>query len=607
MTYKFNPQPFLKILSTASGVYQMLDESGEIIYIGKAKNLQKRVSSYFLKKSEHSKTTHMVSKIFDIKVIVTETEVEALLLECNLIKKYKPRYNILLRDDKSYPYILVDMRHDFPRLKFYRGGNKVKGKLFGPFPNVAGVKETLEFLQKTFKLRSCRDVFLKNRSRPCLQYQIKLCKAPCVGYISKDNYQKDLNMALDFLKGNSDDLICRLEESMTSASKNFEFEAAAVYRDQIQNLRLVQTSQTISNQGGNADVIAGVIRENNCVVVLMMVRHGQVVGSHAFYPKLPKQDLEINLESILEAFISQYYLNQTTSLPTEILANTNIPTVLIDAISLKAKKKCLLVNANRGLKSKWLKMALQNAELSLNNHLSSKAIFKARYQSLKEILKLESVPKTMECFDISHTGGEMTVASCVVFDSNGPKKSAYRKFNIEGITGGDDYAAMEQAITRRYTRLLKEDKPLPELLIIDGGKGQVNIAKKVMAKLKLDHLKIIGVAKGVSRKPGLETIIVAYDGRELNIESDNPALHLIQYIRDESHRFAIINHRYKRETKKVTSILEDIDGVGSKRRQALLKRFGGIQNLKTATIDEIIKVPGINLALAEKIYQYFHS
>lgn len=607
MTNKFDPQVFLKILSTSPGVYQMLDVQGEIIYIGKAKNLNKRVSSYFLKKSEHSKTTHMVSKIFDIKIIVTETEVEALLLECNLIKKHKPRYNILLRDDKNYPYILVEQSHDFPRLNFYRGARKVKGKLFGPFPNVAAVKETLEFLQKIFKLRSCSDIFFKNRSRPCLQYQIKRCKAPCVAYISKQDYQKDLTMALDFLKGNSDDLLRQLEKNMIEASNRCEFEQAANYRDQIQNLRSVQTSQTISNQGGSADVIAGVMRENNCSVVLMMVRQGQVVGSHSFYPKLPNHDEASSIENVLEAFISQYYLNQNTNLPPEIIANANVSQVLIDAISLKEKTKCVLNNSNRGLKAKWLKLAEQNAETSLNNHLSSKASFKARYQALKEVLKLDVAPQTMECFDISHTGGELTVASCVVFDSLGPKKSDYRKFNIEGITGGDDYAAMDQALTRRYKRLLKENKPLPDLLIIDGGKGQVNIAKKVMAKLDLKNLKIIGVAKGVSRKPGLETIIVAFDGRELNIDSDSPALHLIQYIRDESHRFAIINHRHKRETKTVTSVLEDIDGVGKKRRQALLKRFGGIQNLKVASIDEIKKVPGINLSLANKIHQYFHN
>ena len=601
----FDPSSFLKQLTSSPGIYQMLDKAGEIIYVGKAKNLKKRVSSYFLKKHEHSKTTHMVSKIYDINIVVTQTEVEALLLESNLIKKYKPRYNILLRDDKSYPYIRLEKHHDYPHLSIYRGIPNSKFSLFGPFPNATAVKETLEFLNKLFKLRSCSNSFFKHRSRPCLQYQIKRCTAPCVGYITKDLYSDNLAMATAFLNGHSDQLLRDIESRMSKASEQLDFEKAVIYRDQLQSLRAIQVRQRVSNKGGDADVLAVMFRENISCVVLLKIRNGQVIGSYKFFPKLSKLDRDSDKQTILEAFISQYYLHNPAVVPKEIIANSDISTLLLETLCQIAQQKCIFLYAPRGLKSKWLDLAMENAEHALNTKLLSKNNVRARYLALAELLLLDSVPKHMECFDISHTGGELTVASCVVFDGNGPKKSAYRKFNINGITGGDDYAAMEQVLTRRYKRLINESQAMPDLLVIDGGRGQVNIAQKVMEKLNLEKLKIIGVAKGEGRKPGLETIIVAFDGREVTLDADDPALHLIQHIRDESHRFAITSHRKKREAKTMTSVLEDIEGIGAKRRQALLKRFGGLQNLKTASVDEIMQVPGINKALALMIHQYF--
>jgi excinuclease ABC subunit C len=548
----------------------------------------------------------MVSQISDIKVIITQTEVEALLLECNLIKKHKPRYNILLRDDKSYPYIRLNKAHKFPRLSLYRGSSTIKDKLFGPFPNVAAVKDTLEFLHKTFKLRSCQDSNFKHRSRPCLQYQIKRCDAPCVGYQTQEEYLHVLNMAVDFLKGKSDGLLRQLEIDMSNASEACAFEKAAVIRDQVQALRTIQTTQSISNQAGDADVLAISEIQNIYCVVLLMIRHGQVVGSHSFFPKLPTKASTLSFEKVIEAFIGQYYFQGQVALPNTLISNVALSNTILETFEHLSKKKCKLYYDPKGLKGKWLALAFKNSENALADRMSSEATTHKRYQLLQELLKLDKPIKSMECFDISHTQGEYTIGSCVVFNDKGPKLSAYRKFNITGITGGDDYAAMRQVLTRRYARLVKEEKALPDLVFIDGGKGQVNIAKEVMLSLDLLHVKLVGVAKGVSRKPGLETIIVEFDGRSLRIDGDSPALHLIQHIRDEAHRFAITSHRKKREKKKVSSVLEDIDGIGAKRRQALIKRFGGMQHLKQATLEEIKKVPGIHQMLAEKIYTHFH-
>lgn len=602
----FDFKSYLKHLSEAPGVYQMFDKHGRIIYVGKAKNLKKRVSSYFLKKTASSKTSHMVSHIHDIKVIVTETETEALLLECNLIKKHAPKYNILLRDDKSYPYVLLSGHPTFPRLSFYRGSRTVQGKLFGPYPNVYAVKETLELLQKLFKLRSCRDTYFNNRTRPCLQYQIKRCKAPCVNLVSKEEYQQDLAMAIDFLNGKSDVIIRELEQKMMAASEGLAFEKAAYYRNQIQHLRAIQQSQMISTAGGDADVL-GIARQGQVAcVALVMVRQGQVLGSHAFFPKLPA-DPSLEENDILQAFITQYYLQVASAVPEQLIVPVPVEEALEQALQQVAIKKCRIISNPKGVKQKWLQLANQNALLSLNSELATKASVHKRYLALQQALALAHVPQRMECFDISHHRGEATVASCVVFGAEGPLKNEYRKFNIEGITPGDDYAAMSQALTRRYQRLQKEEKPLPDLLFIDGGKGQVNVAKRVMENLQLDQVAIVGVAKGVSRKPGLETLIVAMEEKEMQLDSDSPALHLIQHIRDEAHRFAVLSHRQKRSKQQMSSVLEDIEGVGAKRRQALLKRFGGLQNLKHATVEELIKVPGVSAALAKRIYAFFHE
>ena len=606
MDSEFDAKEFVVTLPHVAGTYQMLDAAGERLYIGKAKDLRKRITSYFRKHGLSYKTKTMVNQIADIRITVTRTEAEALLLENNLIKKYRPRYNVLLRDDKSYPYIYVSDAEQFPRIAFYRGIRKSNEHYYGPYPSVAAVRLTLNLLQKLFKLRTCRPSYFKNRTRPCLQYQIKRCSAPCVGYISRQDYQQELSHAQQFLEGDSQNLIESLIQRMDKASQSLDYEAAAHYRDQVATLRQVSDQQLISGTGGDSDIIAADIKENHACVQVFNIRGGMNIGNKAFYPNLPNSD--IDMAHLLTTFAGQYYLRHP--IPNEIIFShqPDDQHTLADMLSAKSGHKVkLITQASRGRKKKYLELAIKNADIALKSKLLSRASMHKRLQSLQQALSLLKLPTRMECFDISHTMGEKTIGACVVFDQNGALKQDYRRFNITDITAGDDYAAMRQVLKRRYTRVKSEDGKIPEVLFVDGGKGQTGAAQKVLQELGLDDVTIIGIAKGVARKPGLETLIHGDLGIEMKLAANSPALHLIQQIRDEAHRFAISGHRKQRDKARRQSPLEDIAGLGVKRRQLLLRYFGGLQGIKKASVEEIGKVPGISLQLAESVYQTLHE
>ena len=605
----FDSQSFLKTLTTRPGVYCMQDEEGKVIYVGKAKSLKKRVTSYFNRSQTDSpKTQVMVKQIENIEVTVTHTENEALILENNLIKSYKPRYNILFRDDKSYPYLYLSSNHKYPHFRYHRGALKGKGKYFGPYPSAGSVRSTLNLIQKLFLIRSCEDSVFANRSRPCLQYQIKRCTAPCVEYISKEEYKRDIDNATLFLEGKNEDVIKGLTEPMQKASDALEFEVAARLRDQIRAIRDVQEKQHISSESGDIDIISCVINANQACIQLVFIRAGLNLGNRNYYPQHIEEQTEADL---VKAFISQFYLNEHSQqkIPTEIILSHNFDdmALLENVISDKAGKKIKLKANVRGERLKWLSMATENAELTINQRIASNKSQHKRFDALQKLLELKEPIEHMECFDISHTQGEATVGSCVVFGPDGPVNSKYRQFNIENITKGDDYAAMSQVIRRRYTRVVKENAALPDLILIDGGKGQIGVAKKELYELQLTHIPILGVAKGPSRKPGLENLILALDNKTVHCDSSSPALHLIQHIRDEAHRFAITAHRQRRKKARGRSKLEEIEGIGNKRRQNLIKHFGGIQGVAKAGVDDIAMVSGISKSLARKIYDTFHN
>ncbi len=604
----FDSAAFLKGLTGKPGIYRMLDESGKVLYVGKARNLKKRVSSYFTRADTSPKTRAMVAQIRGIEVTVTHTEKEALILENNQIKRLRPRYNIWFKDDKSYPYISLSTEHDFPGLSYHRGAKSKKGRYFGPYPSAGAVRNTLNLMKKLFMIRQCKDSFFANRTRPCLEYQIKRCSAPCTNFISQEDYQKDVEHSIMFLQGKNEQVIDSLIKPMQMASDALEYERAAHYRDQISNLRKLQENQYITAEKGNIDVIACEYKEGVACVWVFFIRNGLNQGSKTYFPKHPANTTP---ESVLEAFLSQFYLRDRTvrGLPKEILLshepeNTKL---LQEVISSHAKRQIKIKFRCRGDRVKWVKMASENAELSLTQHLANKESRQQRTDKLTRLLKLEIPIQRMECFDISHTSGEATVASCVVFDAEGPLTTDYRKFNINNITPGDDYAAMEQAITRRYTRVKKEDGKIPDIIFIDGGKGQVGKAQKVLEELQLNEPVLIGIAKGPSRKAGLETLILERGNGQLHLPHDSTALHLIQHIRDESHRFAITGHRQRRKKTHNRSALENIDGVGQKRRQNLLRHFGGLQGVTSAGVEDLAKVNGINKNLAQKIYDTFHE
>ena len=604
----FDHQSFLKSLTKRPGIYQMFDMQGQVLYVGKAKNLKNRLSSYFRKTGLTAKTAALVKRIDKIDVTVTETETEALILEHNLIKQYHPPYNILLRDDKSYPYIFLSDRDAWPRLAFHRGPKKAKGTYFGPFPSVHAVRESMGFLQKTFKVRQCEDVFFKNRSRPCLQYQIKRCTAPCVNLVSDKEYAADVELTRLYLDGKADKLLKQLEVDMETASEQLQFEKAAEHRDQISALRTVQAQQIIEKGKGTIDVVAGAVSSGQACVHMLYVRQGRILGSRSYYPKAP---LAEQVTELLEEFLPHLYLNggSRPDLPKEILLNAPIEgaDALSDALQTRVGRKIDVRDSVRGFRAKWLQLAQRTAEQNLAGKLASKKTIEQRFESLRETMTLEETPQRLECFDISHSSGEAVVASCVVFDGNGPVKSDYRRFNIEGITGGDDYAAMEQAIRRRYTRLMKGEGKLPDILLIDGGKGQIGVAKEVLSDLAVVGVLVLGVAKGTARKPGLETLILADQNNKVIARPQQAALHLIQQIRDEAHRFAITGHKARRDKKRRTSPLEGIAGVGPTRRRDLLKHFGGIAEVRKASVADLMKVDNINKKVAEAIYSALYN
>ena len=600
----FDAEDFLRTLTALPGIYRMFDAAGQVLYVGKARNLKKRVSSYFRRSGLAPKTRALMKHMARVEVTVTRTEAEALLLENNLIKLHRPRYNILLRDDKSYPYIYLSADGEYPRLTFHRGARKGKGRYFGPYPSSGAVRESLHLLQKMFHVRQCEDSFFANRSRPCLQYQIKRCTAPCVGLVSPQDYAQDVRHTVLFLEGKSSVLNAELVEKMESAAARQDYEQAAVYRDQIASLSRVQERQYVSGESGDMDIVAVAVSGGQACVQVFFVRNGVNLGNKVFFPRIPQDSSE---QEVLSAFTTQYYLEHPV--PGRILLSAELDDVdlLAEALSEKAQHKVVLSSRVRGERARWLQMGVENAAQALAARLSSQAGMQQRLHRLQQLLELDEAPQRIECFDISHSQGEGTVASCVVFDREGPRKSDYRRFNISDITPGDDYAAMEQALLRRYTRLKKEDAALPELLLIDGGKGQVSSAQKVMEELQISEILLVGVSKGPERRPGLELLHIPAQQRVLDLAPDSPALHLIQQIRDEAHRFAITGHRQRRAKARNVSPLEGIPGVGPRRRQQLLKHFGGMQEVARAGVEEIGKVSGISRDLAQKIYDTFHG
>lgn len=604
----FDPKPILKNLPNLPGVYRMMNAEETVIYVGKAKDLKKRVSSYFNKNLPSPRTRMMVSQIAKIETTVTRSEAEALLLENNLIKGLMPRYNVLFRDDKSYPYIALT-GDAYPRLAFHRGTQRQSTKssgrsqCFGPFPNSVAVRESIQLLQKVFKLRTCENTVFANRSRPCLQYQIERCTAPCVDYITPEAYAQDVHHAAMFLEGKTNEVLNALGDKMNTAAANQEYEAAAVFRDRMQALRQVQAKQFVSDFSvSDADVIACQALEGQHCINLVMIRGGRHLGDKSFFPK-NSQDAE--LSETIEAFMTQHYTAQNT--PPMLVCGVEIEAKNFEEmLSEQANRKIRIITNPIGDKRVWLKMADTNAELALSQRAASSANQAAKLLALREALNLAETVERIECFDISHTMGEATVGSCVVFDKGDMQNSEYRRYNITGITPGDDYAAMRDVLTRRYKKVAAGEGKRPDLVFIDGGKGQLGIAIDVMQEVGLDDILLVGIAKGEERKPGLETMIFSDTGEMLNLESDNQGLHLLQRIRDEAHRFAITGHRAKRGKARITSSLEDIEGVGAKRRKALLTRFGGLDGVKNASIDELAQVDGVSQSLAEKIYDQLH-
>ena len=601
----FDHHAALASIPALPGIYRMLDEKGEILYVGKAKDLKKRVSSYFVRGRNSLRISRMISQVADIQITVTETEAEALLLESNLIKKHRPRYNILLRDDKSYPYIYVSTDNAFPRLSFHRGARSGKGRYFGPYPSATAVRFTLSQLQKLFKVRLCEESYFRNRSRPCLQYQIKRCSAPCVGLVSAEEYGRDIDNAMRFLAGKSDELISEQIAKMERASARLEFEKAAEYRDQIELMRKIAQQQYISGARGDVDVVAIVVEQGIACVQVFYIRGGNSLGNRAFFPRLP--DKGAPQAEILSAFLGQYYAAR--EIPSEIIVNTPLDdrALIEEMLRLRKEGKVTVKSRVRADRAHWLEMAARNARVALQARLASRDTVRSRYEDLQERLGLDELPRRLECFDISHTQGEATVASCVVFNEEGPLTSDYRRFNISGITPGDDYAAMHQALTRRYRRLAEGEAALPDILFIDGGRGQLKQAEAVLSDFQIQGVTLVGVAKGEGRKAGLETLFVSGREQGVSLPPDSPALQLVLHIRDEAHRFAITGHRKRRAKSRVSSTLEQVPGLGPKRRQALLKHFGGIRAIATASVEELAKAPGISRRLAESIYDMHHG
>ncbi len=602
---EFDAKAFLKTLSSHPGVYRMYDSADALLYVGKAKNLKNRVSSYFRSTGLSLKTKALVEQIARIEFTVTSSETEALLLEQTQIKRHRPPFNILMRDDKSYPYIFLSAG-DYPQIEYSRGKKRKSGQYFGPYPNASAVKETLNLLQKVFRLRQCDDNFFSHRSRPCLQHQIERCSAPCVELISKQVYQDDVERAVLFLKGRSVELLAELQQKMDQAAEKLDFELAARFRDQLIQLRKVQEQQYVYGEQGDADLFALVSRPGGFAISVLFVRAGRVLGSRHYFPSDLLSDNEADT---LQSFINQFYLGSATrEVPAEVITNLTLvePETLAEALKELYGKKVVLNSQVRSHRLRWLQMAITNAEQSLISHLARKGTMDSRFKALQEALGLEERPARLECFDISHSSGEATVASCVVLGPDGPIKSEYRKFNIEGITAGDDYAAMRQALIRRYKRLASGEGKKPDILVLDGGKGQLKQARAVFNELAIADVILLAVSKGTTRKQGFETLYLETNDQIIDLDSDSKALHVIEQVRDEAHRFAIVSHRQRRDNTRRTSRFESIPGIGPKRRQAILRHFGGQKEALDASIQELAKVPGISAALAEQIYFPLH-
>ncbi len=605
MNDRFDAKAFLSTVTSQPGVYRMYDATGTVIYVGKAKDLKKRLASYFRQQVSSRKTETLVKNIAQIDVTVTHTETEALLLEHNYIKLYQPRYNVLLRDDKSYPLIFLSA-DTHPRLSVHRGAKHAKGEYFGPFPNSYAVRETLALLQKLFPIRQCENSVYRNRSRPCLQYQIGRCLGPCVaGLVSEEEYRQQVDYVRLFLSGKDQQVLHQLIARMEDASKRLNFEEAARIRDQIQAVRRVTERQFVSGDSDDLDVIGVAFDAGMACLHVLFIRQGKVLGSRSYFPKVPGGT---DMSEVVQTFVGQFYLqgSQARTLPGEILLDFSLPEkdLLAESLSELAGRKIHIQSKPRGDRARYLKLARTNAATALTTKLSQQSTIHQRLAELAKVLNLTEINR-MECFDISHTMGEQTVASCVVFDGNGPVRAEYRRYNISGITPGDDYAAMTQVLKRRYGKAL-EEKKIPDVIFIDGGKGQLSMAIDVFKSLNVTWDKnkplLIGIAKGADRKAGLETLFFVPEGEGISLPPDSPALHVIQHIRDDSHNHAITGHRQRRAKVRNTSALELIEGVGPKRRQVLLKYMGGLQPLLNASVEEIAKVPGISQALAEKIY-----
>lgn len=594
----FDGKAFSRNLSKQPGVYTMLDEKGVALYIGKASQLKKRVSSYFDARPKNSRISRMIAQIRSIEIAITQTEAEALILENQRIKVNQPRYNVLLKDDKSYPYVYVSAKDKYPRVAFHRGGKSRPGRYFGPFPSAGSVRESINLIQRIFRLRNCEDSVFLHRSRPCLQYQIKRCTAPCVEHISASAYQADVVDALNFLEGKNDKIIDRLAERMAEAAKRHAFEEAAHYRDQIANLRNIQAKQYVDT-AEDTDIIALVVDSGITALQLMSIRGGRNIGSRTYYPSGATGEAE---SRVMAAFLGQYY---HTKLAPPVLVLSHKPDDLLlfsETLSRASGKRIQIISRPRTTRAKLLSMAIASGRNAVTLKRLTKASIEHQFQQLEQLLGLEQAPERMECFDISHTSGTRTVGSCVVFDKSGPLKGQYRRFNLTGITPGDDYAAMAQVLKRRYTRVVKEEALLPDLIIVDGGKGQLTQAIEVMRDLNLTEIPLLGIAKGPSRRSGHEDWHLGWNGKVIQPAADCVAGHLVQKIRDEAHRFAIAGHRARRQKTMKKSQLEEISGIGAGKRRALLKYFGGLQGVRVASIEQLQRVNGINEKLAKLIY-----
>ena len=598
----------LKDLPTKPGIYRMYDADGKILYVGKAKHLKKRLSSYFRSQLDSVKTTALMAKVVNFDYTITDSENQALLLESNLIKKHRPRYNVLLRDDKAYPYLFLSTKHPFPRLDYSRGKKKEKGRYFGPYPNAGAVRENLALIQKLFKLRQCRDVFFRHRTRPCLQYQIDRCTAPCVGKVSKEDYKSQVNDAIAFLEGKNTAIVDAITERMEVASEAMKYEVAAQQRDLLIKLRQLTRQQSVTGGEGNVDVFGVAGQGGVIAVTVVVIRGGQLIGHQTYFPNLPA---ETTLQEALTAFLPQYYLNperEKQLIDKVVLSHAIDDRVWLQgALSELMQKKIQISERKTVVNREWLSIALSNAQEAVQRKQSEMNTHLLQLEALQTALDLPIFPRRIECFDISHTSGKATKASCVVFDVDGLNRRAYRQFDIKDITEGDDYAAMKQVLTRRYTRLKSNESALPDLIIVDGGKGQLKQAEEVLEELQVSGVILMGVAKGPARKAGLETLLLAGHDKAIRLPPEHQALHLIQIIRDEAHRFAITAHRKKRTKQGLQSKLTLIPGVGNKRRQQLLTYFGGFLELKNASQAEIAKVPGISENMAAKIYSVLHE